>query len=134
MRLQERNLRLNFENLFGHFSEKDVSLDKSKICAIDEAASPSTPDEVSSFLGMVTFCSRFIQNAATIAEPLRKLTHKKTAWNWSDAEQHAFQELKDRLKKGITLSFYDVKKPTKLIVDASPAGLGAILAQESEKR
>lgn len=50
-----------------HFSEEGVSLDKSEIHAIDEAIPPPTPDEVSNFLGMVAFCSRFIQNAATIA-------------------------------------------------------------------
>ncbi|XP_057375023.1 uncharacterized protein K02A2.6-like [Daphnia carinata] len=133
-RLQERNLTLNFGKCefgnrevtyFGlHFSEDGIAPDKAKVQAIDEAAPPSGPDEVSSFLGMITFCSRFIADAASISEPLRKLTHKKTEWAWSTKEQTAFQELKNRLKKAVTLAYYDVKKSTSLIVDASPTGLG----------
>ncbi len=89
------------------------------------ANAPTAPEEIASFLGMVVFCSRFIPNAAIISEPLRRLTHKNTEWKW----QTAFQDLKKKLKEAVTLSYYDIKKSTSLIVDASPAGLGAILIQ-----
>ena len=86
-RLMSKNLTLNFEKcefgkeeieFFGlHFSGKGVSPTQAKVEAIKKAEPPSTPDEVSSFLGMVTYCSQFIPNAAAISEPLRSLTHIK---------------------------------------------------------
>ena len=40
-------------------------------------------NEVLSFLGLVTFCAKFIPNYATIAEPLRKLTRINVPWKWT---------------------------------------------------
>lgn len=37
-----------------------------------------------------------------------------------------------KLKEEASLSYYDIKKATSLIVDASPAGFGAILIQSSK--
>lgn len=38
----------------------------------------NTAEEVRSFLGFVTYVGKFIPNLATITEPLRKLTKKKS--------------------------------------------------------
>jgi hypothetical protein len=74
-----------------------------------KAETTSTPDEVSSFLGMVTYCSRFIPNATAISEPLGSLTHTKQEWVWKEEPEKAFKNLKKSLCKAVTLSYVDVE-------------------------
>jgi hypothetical protein len=81
---------------------------------------------------MVTYCSRFIPNAAAISEPLRRLTHIKQEWMWKEEQEKAFNDLKKSLCKAVTLSYFDIGKPISIVVDASPLGLGAILTQSSK--
>ena len=45
-------------------------------------------------------------------------------------QQQSFYELKKRLSSAETLGYFDKNTPTKVIADASPAGLGAVLVQQ----
>jgi len=49
---------------------------------------------------------------------------------WLPEHQAAFDQLKLTQGKSISLAYYNPTAPTEIIVDASPVGLGAILAQE----
>ena len=51
---------------------------------------------------------------------------------WKEEQEKAFKNLKKSLCKAVTLSYFDVGKPTSIVVDASPRGLGAILTQVSK--
>ena len=103
-----------------------------KVKAVFEAREPRTLAEVRSFLGLVNYSSRFIPDLATIAAPLRKLTRKNVIFRWGKSEQESFVELKRRLADAETLGYYDKSAPTKVIADASPVGLGAVLVQEQD--
>ena len=48
---------------------------------------------------------------------------------WTDAHQKEFDTIKKYFKETTTLSYFDTNLPTWIFVDASFAGLGAILAQ-----
>lgn len=100
-----------------------------KVQAIKMFRPPNTVEEVRSFLGLVTYVSKFIPNLATVTEPLRKLTKKDTAFEWGDEQQSAFSHLKDQLSNPTTLGYYKVSDRTQLYADASPVGLGAVLIQ-----
>ena len=77
----------------------------------------------------MNFCARFIPNLSTISAALNDLLRKKTVFKWGRSQQDAFKELKRRLACAETLGYYDKTAPTKVIVDASPVGLGAVLVQ-----
>jgi transposase InsO family protein len=113
------------------FSQSGVKPDPEKVKAIRQAPAPSNVSEIRSFMGMVTFCARFIPNLATISAPLMKLTHKNANWNWSPTEEKAFQDIKSALSED-GLSYYNPKDLTEIFVDTSPIGLGAILTQKSK--
>lgn len=51
-------------------NEHGVNLDDKKREAIVKAGTPTTCGEIRSFLGLVTYCARFIRGFATLAEPL----------------------------------------------------------------
>lgn len=113
------------------FSSEGVSPDPSKIEAIQHATRPTNVTEVKSFLGMTNYCSRFIKGYATISEPLRRLTKTTSTWCWSDEQETAFCSLKDSLTSTSVMKYFDPQQELKIIVDASPVGLGGILTQDN---
>ena len=121
----------NSIQFYGHtLSAKGLAPDRSKIEAILKMQPPRNASEVRSLLGMTNYCgSRFIKDYATITHPLRVLTKKDVAWEWSSQHQTAFKTLKKQLTQTPTLQYYDPELPTEIHVDASPVGLSAILMQ-----
>ncbi|CAB4011800.1 Hypothetical predicted protein [Paramuricea clavata] len=67
---------------------------------------------------------------ATVAEPMRRLTKRIVPFLFCPEQLESFIELKRRLGQAETLSFFDRDAKTKIVCDASPVGLGAILLQE----
>jgi len=70
----------------------------------------------------------FIPNVADLSYNLRMLVKSKQ-WKWTEKEENSLQQIKAALHKHIELSYFDINKQSKLYVDASPVGLGAILVQ-----
>uniref|UniRef100_A0A8C5HEF5 Gypsy retrotransposon integrase-like protein 1 n=1 Tax=Gouania willdenowi TaxID=441366 RepID=A0A8C5HEF5_GOUWI len=93
---------------------------------------PSDVTSLQRFLGMANYLGKFIPNFSDIAAPLRKLTHKDTAWCWFQQHQEAFDHLKACLSSPPVLSYYDVKQPVTLTCDASCFGLGAACLQNGK--
>ena len=85
--------------------------------------------EISSFLGLANFFSRFIPNLSTETEPLRRLLRKDVPWQWTDVQAKTFQRLKDIISSDLVVRHFHSDRETSLIVDAGPIGLGAILVQ-----
>lgn len=73
--------------------------------------------------------AEFIPGYSKIVRPLRKIS-KKDVWAWSAEHERAFMEIKQAVKKSLTLAYPNFKLPLTLEVDASSAGLGAVLVQE----
>ena len=89
--------------------------------------------EVQSFLGLMNLSARFIPNLASIKEPLRKLTRKDVPFKWGTEQEVAFETLKSNRGRTQTLAYFDRNaEVAKLITDASPVGLGAVLTQVQE--
>lgn len=102
--LCSRNLTLNpdkckfgMEKLvfMGHvLSKRGIEPTDDKVRAVNEAKKPKNVNEVRSFLGLVNYCGRFINNLSTVEEPLRRLTRKNVIWHWGSEQEHSFRELK----------------------------------------
>ena len=90
---------------------------------------PTDVTSLQCFLGMVNYLSKYIPNLSEIAAPLRKLTHKETAWCWFQQHQEAFDRLQSCLSSPPVLAYYNVKDPVTLTCDASGYGLGAACLQ-----
>ena len=121
---------LNELVFYGHkLTSQGVRPSDVKIAAVQGAVAPTNVSEVRSFLGLVQYCSRFIPNLPTIAEPLQRLMRKNVHFAWSMEQQKAFEKLKKCLVCAETLAYFDPSCPTRIIADASPYGLGAVLTQ-----
>ena len=139
-RIQEKGLTLNREKCVFQMSKltfmgylllnKGIGPTESRVEAVVTAREPQNAGEVRSFLGLVNFSARFIPNLAGIAEPLHRLTRRETPFVWGTEQQAAFDTLKSSLANAETLAYFDRNaEKTKLITDASPVGLGAVLTQ-----
>ena len=140
--LCNRNLTLNpskckfgMEKLvfMGHILSKNgIEPTDDKVKAVNKAKRPENVNEIRSFLGLVNYCGRYINNLSTIEEPLRRLTRKNVIWNWGNEQEHSFRELKSRLTSAESMAYFNPELLTQIIVDASPVGLGAILVQKQK--
>ena len=140
-RLKDNGLTLNLGKclffkqnleLFGLVFTKDgISPDPKQITALANSTTPTTSSEVRSLLGMANFSAQFIPNFATITEPLRMLAHKNIPFKWGDEQEQAYQQLKTALVSKPVMSYFEPRKETVILVDASPVGLSAILAQRT---
>ena len=86
--------------------------------------------ELKSFLGLVSYFSKFVPQFTTITEPLRKLTRKNETFRWEKEQQNALKTLKDAMTSAEVMAYYDPNAETRIIWDASPVGLGSILEQK----
>ena len=64
-----------------------------------------------------------------MTQPLRELTQKNAPWEWTDRHDNALHQLKKALANAPVTSYFDPERETEINVNASPIGLGAILAQ-----
>ena len=107
-------------------------MDESKVAKVQEWPPPTNVTKVCKFLGFTGYYRYFIKNYSMIVRPLLQLTRKTTPWHWEDAQQQAFQELKDKMCSKPVLHQPNFKKPFFVATDASAYGVGAILSQEGE--
>ena len=71
-----------------------------------------------------------MQDASLDLPPLRKLIWKDVPFVFGREQCTAFSVLERKLTNAMKLAHFDKEAPTKVIADASPVGLGAVLVQE----
>ena len=109
--------------------KQGVSPSKEKIFAIENAKPPKNVSEARSFLGLVQYSSRFIPDLATLARPIQYLVKKSIRFVWGQEHEHAFYQLKKAITHPDVLAYFKNDCKTRIVTDASPMGLGAVLTQ-----
>ena len=109
-----------------------VKPQKKKLDRIRDWPRPATRKQVKSFLGLLAYYQKFVNNFSSIAAPLYEMTSKShpNKVRWSEEAERAFQRLKEALCSEPVLRAPDFQRPFILHTDASGTGLGAVLAQE----
>ena len=115
----------------GHVISKDgIAVNPERVQAILDWTPPHTVKQVRSFLGLASYCRRFVENFSKIAKPLTDLLHKDKKFEWTPKCQESFQMLKDKLTSAPVLAPPDTHKDFVIYCDASRQGLGCVLMQE----
>jgi transposase InsO family protein len=117
-------------NYLGHqITESGVRPDPQKVVAVEQFPTPTTAKQLKTFCGMISYYRRFIPNCSRISSPLYKLLKKDAKFEWTEAQENAFQHLKSKLISRPILQYPDFSKEFILTTDASNSGLGAVLSQ-----
>ena len=114
------------------FTKDGIKPDPAKCKAFQEMDPPTRKEDVASFISMLTAHSRFIPMFSSLTANIRSLQKRDVKFEWSDVHQKEFDTIKEHFKETTTLSYFDTNLPTWIFVDASYAGLGAVLAQDKD--
>lgn len=115
-----------------HLSALGIRPAEEKTEVLKSFRTPVNAEELRSFLGMVTYVGRFLPDLATVTAPLRDLIRKDVSFEWRSEHDKAFEKIKSMISEVKNLHYFDNSLPTRLIADASPVALGAVLLQFSD--
>ena len=132
MKLNENKcqFRKNSIVILGHIIPSEgIKVDPSKTDAITKMSVPQYLTELQRFLGMVNYLDKFISNLAEVTAPLRAILKKDVAFNLQKSQLDAIGKLKTLITSAPILKIFDPNLPTRLKIDASSEGVGALLEQ-----
>jgi hypothetical protein len=114
------------------FTANGTRPDPARIDNLVRVSAPKNASEIRIFLGLTNTCREYVPENAVITTPLRDLTKKSVAFTWNHTHQRAFEQIKNKLTHAPTMAYVDTEKGSLLIVDGSPLGICAILAQREK--
>jgi hypothetical protein len=118
-------------SFLGHVvSEKGVAVQQYKVKSVQEWPTPASRRDVRSFLGLTGYYRKFVPQYSEIALPLTDLTKDNRKFEWTEKEQTAFQQLKDRLTTADVLAHPDPSRQYIINTDASGFAISGVLSQE----
>ncbi|GJU98748.1 putative nucleotidyltransferase, ribonuclease H [Tanacetum coccineum] len=124
---------ISIVQFLGHLIDSQgLHIDPSKIEAVKNWTSPTTPTEIQQFLGLAGYYRRFIKDFSKIAKSLTELTQKNKKYIWGKDQESAFQLLKQKLCEAPILALPEGNGDFVVYCDASHQGLGAVLKQREK--
>lgn len=140
--IQSEGMKLKFSkctfaadsvNYLGHVIQNNsVKPLKDNLISIKNFPTPKTQKNVRQFLGKINFYHKYVPNIAIKLEPLHNLLRKGQAFNWTEACQESFDEMKKILCSQPILTIFDPNLPIHIYTDASILGVGAVLKQPQQ--
>jgi len=143
-RLEENDLYVKLEKCSWKVKEvgflgvviepEGIKIEREKVKGVLEWLMPKCIKDVQKFLGLVNYYHWFMEGFATIARPLHDLVKKDKKWDWTEREEKAFEELKEKFTKEPILAAPNIDKKMRMEVDASDHATGGVLSMECEDK
>ncbi len=110
-----------------------LRMDPRKVDVIRSWEVPRSLTHVQTFIGFCNFYRRFIKNFSKIARSMVKLTRKDHPFEWTEACQTAFEELKQQVTAAPVLKHFDSTREAILETDSSNYVNGEVLSQYDDE-
>jgi len=107
-----------------------IKMEKVKVKGILEWPTLKCVKDMQKFLGLANYYRQFIEGFASVARPLYDMVKKDKKWDWTERQEKAFKELKERFIKELVLAAPDIDKKMRMEVDASDYAMGRVLSME----
>lgn len=115
-----------------------VSMDPSRVTAIEEWPTPKSFRDIQVFLGFANFYRGFIHKYSKVVAPITDLLQgmvagkKSGPFMWTAEAEQAFRTLKDCFQTAPVLAHFDPERQSRVEVDASGGAIGGVLTQAYE--
>ena len=117
----------------GHIvGAKGIRPDPEKLSAVTDWPIPHDIHELRKFLGFTNYFRKFLQGYSQRTAALTHLLRKNVAYEWTQACQESFDQLKIDLTTALILISPDTTQPYELIADACGTGIGAVSLQHEK--
>ncbi len=136
--LKTKNVKVNFDKCkffvnqvvyLGHtLSVEGLKPSVDKVKAITEFRQPKNISELKSFIGLINYCSKFLQGLNSRAAELYKLLKSNTKYLWSTEHSKVFEEIKCEISKEPFLVHYNSELPIVVTADACDVGIAGTLS------
>ena len=113
-------------------SKNSIKPDPEKVKVVKEWDTPKSETEVRSFIGLLNYYRRFIEDFSNKALPLLELTKKETNFKWDQDCDKSFNTLKEALITAPVLRMPNYEQQFHVWPDASQFAVGGILSQVHE--
>ena len=140
-KLRESNFKIQLDKseflqkqieFLGHIVTPDgIKPHTKKIEVIKRYPIPKTQKEIKSFLGLLGYYRRFIQNFAKLTKPMTRCLKKNQRVEHTPEFIECFEACKSVLTSEPVLAYPNFEKPFELTTDASNFAIGAILSQDN---
>ena len=88
-------LRVQQVDFTGHLlTAHGLKPDPNKVEAILKLETPGTKEKIERLNGTVNYLAKFLPRLSQVMDPLRRLTQTGVEWYWGNAEEKAFDEVK----------------------------------------
>lgn len=136
---RQRNLKVNIDkcqlfkkevHYLGHRICRDgVAPSLEGIKAILDAPAPDNLTMLRSFIGLVSFYSKFLPGLNKKMDIFFDLEKKGATWQWTERHQKVYENIKKLIASHTKLGHFDPKLETIVQTDASDTGIAAVLIQ-----
>nr|GEZ70848.1 putative reverse transcriptase domain-containing protein [Tanacetum cinerariifolium]GEZ76732.1 putative reverse transcriptase domain-containing protein [Tanacetum cinerariifolium] len=118
---------------YGHVVNHDgIHVDPSKVESVKNWKTPESSTEIRSFLGLVGYHWRFIENFSKIAKPLTRLTQKNKTYVWGNKQDEDLLILTEKLCNAPVLALPDGPNDYVVYCDASKQGFRYVLMRRGK--
>ena len=108
----------------GHLvGRNDIKPDSRNVKKIKNAEVPKNTTELRRFLGIAQYYRQYINGYADVAGPLYDMLKENRPAVWGQAQQEAFDIIKNKLVTEPIRAYLDFNKSFKLYTNASDTGL-----------
>ncbi|KAE8974448.1 hypothetical protein PR001_g25988 [Phytophthora rubi] len=134
--LKLRKCRFAMESMeyLGHELSRDgVRPVQRLLTAVQQFPRPSDAVGAKRFVHLAGYYRRFVAGFGSMMSPITKLLRKRVEWEWTTAQEEAFEMVKEALTNKPLLLYPNFALPFRVATDASTIGLGACLMQDHGK-
>ncbi|GMF57764.1 unnamed protein product [Phytophthora fragariaefolia] len=131
LKLKKCRFAMRSMEYLGHeLSDEGVQPLHRLVTAVQGLHRPRDAVEVKRFVHLAGYYTRFVEGFGSMMAPLTKLLRTDAEWQWTEAQEAAFGQIKMILTTRPLLVYPNFQLPFRVVTNASTIGLGACLMQD----